>query len=157
MYPALARFRRPQTSPRHLVFPWFLCTPSCNLVFMLDATWIRGASDTEIAERVIDPILLATLDPSQWNALRAAERAVGTICLLHNCACRSGLSSYVAEEAAYVQDATAAAARELGFEEPCALQRACRHRPSVLRQAHVPRQTPKSRLIFEDLAIDPLV
>ncbi len=86
-------------------------------MFMLDATWIRGASDTEIAERVIDPILIATFDPSQWNTLRAAERAVGTICLLHNCACRSGLSAYIAEEAAYVQDATAAAARALGFED----------------------------------------
>ncbi|MDI1447477.1 hypothetical protein [Polyangium sp. 6x1] len=84
---------------------------------MPDVTWIRGASDTEIAERVIDPILMAALDRSKWAMLRSEERAVGVVCLLHNTACRSGLGSYIAEEPAHVQDATAGAARDLGLED----------------------------------------
>jgi hypothetical protein len=87
---------------------------------MLDAASIRAADDNQIATRIVDPLLVATQDRKAWDALRLAERAVAVVWLFHAVACRSGLASYVAEEPAWVQDATATAARAVGLAEVAA-------------------------------------
>lgn len=88
---------------------------------MPDADWIRSADYNQLALRIVDPLLHSSQQLDLFETLNPSQRYLAVLWTLYSTCCRNGISSYLAEQPAWIPALTADAATFYGLARVAAL------------------------------------